>query len=510
MSQIVYRGNLSAKIFPFISDFWGQTVIVPGQDQNFQRQITSAEDPDKDRGVPQLYYCHNVMASAQGFQSVGYTQPVMGFPNETSFQKPLVLRDILNVAVFFVSTTDGRNFILPFGNPAWQLINAVPGTAGKLVTTAYVNGQSYIYFATIGCYKYDSVSDTLVPVVLVGLDVTKVLGISSAAGYMLAWTANTVLWSSTLDPTDFVPSLVTGAGGGGVEAAKGNIVACVTHQLGFIVYTTANAVAAVYSGNSRFPFNYRELVSSGGLASIDLVSGDSNSNNQYGYTTSGLQLIAMTGTQTVMPEVTDFIAGGMFEDFDDTTLTLTQTDLSAPMKKALNTISDRYLVISYGITSFTHALIYDISMKRYGKLKIPHIASFEWQLLTPEVNDTPRASLGLLQADGTVKVVDFTFDSPNSVGTMLLGKFQYVRSRTLQLEEAEFESIPVTATFKVTDQVTIDGKNISQQQTGYQMPIVGKCRDFKFSTDGMNHTLVCQGSFYMNSFKLWFHVGGRR
>lgn len=510
MSQIVYRGNLSAKIFPFISDFWGQTIIVPGQDQNFQRQITSAEDPDKDRGVPQLFYCHNVMASAQGFQSVGYTQPVMGFPNETAFQRPLVLRDSLNVAVFFVQTSDGRNFVLPFGNPSWQSINIVPGTAGKLVTTAYVNGQSYVYFANIGCYKYDSVSNTLIAVTLAGLDVTKVLGITSAAGYMLAWSNNQVLWSSTVDPTDFVPSLITGAGGGGVEAAKGNIVACITHQLGFIVYTTDNAVAAVYSGNARFPFNYKELVSSGGLASITLVSGDSNSSNQYGYTTSGLQLIAMTGTQTVMPEVTDFIAGGLFEDFDDTTLILSQTELTSPMKKALNTISDRYLVISYGINSFTHALIYDIAMKRYGKLKIPHVASFEWELLTPEVNDTPRASLGLLQADGTVKVVDFTFDSPTSQGTMLLGKYQYVRSRTLQLEAAKFESIPNTATFTVTDQITIDGKNITIQGVGYEMPRVGKLRDYRFSTDGLNHTLVCQGSFYANSFELAFHVGGRR
>lgn len=510
MSQIVYRGNLSAKIFPFISDFWGQTIIVPGQDQNFQRQITSAEDPDKDRGVPQLYYCHNVLASAQGFQSVGYTEPVMGFINEVSFQNPIVLRDTLGVAVFFVQTIDGRNFVLPFGNTSWQAINIIPGTAGKLVTTAYVDGQSYVFFANTGCYTYDSVSNTLIGVALTGLDITQVIGITASAGYILAWTANQVLWSSTIDPTDFIPSLITGAGGGGVEAAKGNITACITHQLGFIVYTTDNAVAAVYSGNSRFPFNYKELVSSGGLADIRLVSGDSSTSNQYGYTTSGLQLIAMTGTQTIMPEVTDFIAGGLFEDFDDDTLTLVQTELTSTMKKALNTISNRYLIISYGIESFTHALVYDISMKRFGKLKCPHVAVFEWQVLTPEVTETPRTSIGLLQKDGTVKVVDFTFDSPNSTGTMLLGKFQYVRSRTLQLEEAVFESIPNTAIFTVTDQITIDGKNITQSKAGYQMPVTGKIRDFRFNTDGLNHTLVCQGSFYMSSFQLYFHIGGRR
>lgn len=509
MSQIVYRGNLAAKIFPFISDFFGQSVIVAGQDQNYTRQNVSSEDPDKDIGRPQLYYCHNVMPSSQGFQSVGYTTPVMGFPLETQFQRPFTLRDTLNVAVFFVSTIDGRNFILPFGNPSWQQINTIAGTAGKIVTTAYINGQSYLYFANIGCYYWDSISNSLLPITLAGLDPTQILGITSSAGYMLAWTKNTVLWSSTISPVDFIPSLITGAGGGGVQAAQGNITTCVNHQLGFIVYTTDNSVAAVYSGNARYPFNYRELVSSGGVANINLVSGDSNSSNQYGYTTSGMQLISMTGTQTVMPEVTDFIAGALFEDFDDVALTLVQTPLTTTMKKELSTISNRYLIISYGILSFTHALVYDIVMKRYGKLKIPHIGCFEWQLLTPEVNETPRTSIGFLQQDGTIKVVDFTFNSPTSNGTMLLGRFQYVRARTMILEEAKFESVNVNDTFVVTDQISIDGKNIALSQTGYPK-ISGELRDFKFHADGINHTLVCQGGFYANSFELTFHIGGRR
>lgn len=513
MAQIVYRGNLAAKGFPFIADFFGQSVVIPGPDQNFQRQTVSSEDPDKDIGRPQCYYCHNVMPSGGGFQSIGYTNPVMGFPAEVSFTKPIVLRDILGVAVYFVSTLDGRNFVLPFGNPSWRQINSIPGTAGTLLTTAYVSGQSYLYFATIGCYKYDSASDTLISVALAGLDVTKVLGITSAAGYLLAWTKNTVNWSSTIDPTDFIPSLITGAGGGGVESAKGDITACITHQLGFIVYTTENSVASVYSGNSRFPFNYKELLGSGGLANINLVSTGSdngNSGNQYAYTTSGLQIIAMTGTQTTMPEVTDFISGKLFEDFNETTLMLVQTSLTTIMKKALTVISDRYLVISYGMSSLTHAIIYDTVMKRFGKAKIPHIACFEWKLLTPEVNETPRESIGFLQIDGSVRVVDFSYASTNSNGVMLLGKFEYVRSRTLILEQARFETVAEDASFIVTDQITIDGKTIVRTKTGYTKPILGKIRDFLFGTDGMNHTLVVQGKFYLNSFQLWFHIGGRR
>lgn len=76
-----------------------------------------------------------------------------------------------------------------------------------------------------------------------------------------------IAWSSLIDPTDFTPSLVTGAGGGAVQGAKGDIVCCVSHTIGLVIYTNQNAVAAPTSGNARYPFNFRELVASGGIAS---------------------------------------------------------------------------------------------------------------------------------------------------------------------------------------------------------------------------------------------------
>ena len=72
MAQITYRANLSAKSFPFISDNWGRTVIVPQYDNTFNRELSSQEDSDRDVGIPQAYYMHNVMPTAQGFQSVGW------------------------------------------------------------------------------------------------------------------------------------------------------------------------------------------------------------------------------------------------------------------------------------------------------------------------------------------------------------------------------------------------------------------------------------------------------
>lgn len=514
MAQVTYRGNLSAKVFPFISEYFGRTVIIPGQDQNFSRQLVSSEDLDKDRGIPQLYYCHNVMPAAEGFQSIGYKSELTD--TKTGFLDAQVLRDTFGNEVFYSHTSDGNNYILPFGGITWTLINFIAGTVGVDVSIATINGQSYIYFANVGCYMYDVGTNTLVPIVLDGLDATQVLGITSSAGYMIAWTTTTIAWSSTIahtiptDPIDFVPSLITGAGGGNVEAAKGKITLCVVHYLGFIIYTTDNAVAAVYSGNSRFPFNLREIVASGGLADASLISFDSGTGNHYAYTTSGLQLVSVSQTQTIHPEVTDFIAGKYFEDFDETTLLFLTQVLTSPMKKAINVVADRYLVISYGMTELTHALVFDFVQKRFGKLKHTHVTCFEWKQLSPEVIETPRQSIGLLKADGSISTVDFTYGSTNSSGVMVLGKYQLARTRLTQLQEVDLENVREGNTFNLYNCVSYNGKTLEPAVAGYLAESSGPYRRYNFHQTGINHSLIFVGNFYCDSLILKFNIHGRR
>lgn len=513
MAQITYRGNLSAKVFPFIMQHFGPTVIVQGQDQNFQRQLVSQEDLDKDRGIPQLLYCHNVMPSSNGFQSIGYDIAVSGGMNY--FSRIYTLRDTSGNEVFYAHTIDGGNYILNFGATTWTRVNDVVGAADVVVTTATINGQSYIYFANIGCYLYDAATNSLIEVILSGLDKADVIGITSSSGYMIAWTANSIAWSSTVehtvptDPIDFVPSLSTGAGGGNVESAKGKITLCVAHYLGFIIYTTDNAVAAVYSGNARFPFNLREIVNSGGVTDSSLVSFDSSSGNHYAYTTSGLQLVSISQTQTIFPEVTDLVAGNYFEDFNETNLQFEYTKLSTQMKKSINVISDRYLVISYGVTSLTHALVYDIAQKRFGKLKLPHVTCFEWKQVGVNT-ESPRKSLGFLQVDGTVKTVDFGYASAGSSGVMLLGKFQYIRARTMTLDEVELENIISNNNFNLYNLVTYDGKTFQAPVVGYLAGDYGVAKRYNFHQTGINHSLLAIGNFYCDSIVLKFHINGRR
>lgn len=510
MSQITYRGNLSAKGFPFLAENQGRSVIVSQYDNAFNRQVVSSEDTDKDIGIPQVYYCHNVMPHPQGFQSIAYQNLLKG--GLANFYLVFPLRDNNNNRGYLGIDLSG-NFYIFQGTGTWILKQNFPVASGNsTITTAFVSGITYIYVEGYGCFYYDFGLGTFTAVTLGGLNITgtnAIVGICPSAGYLIAWSATTVYWSSTVDPTDFVPSLITGAGAGAVEGAKGAINFCLPHLLGFIVYTLANAVAALFSGNSRFPFNFREIVASGGVSGFNLIASGADSGNHYTYTTSGFQLVSTSSSTTIYPELTDFIGGKLFEDFNDATKTFSTVALTSTMQKALNVIADRYLVISYGISSLTHALVYDLVQKRYGKLKINHVASFEYQLPNVIITEQPRQSIAFLQIDGSIQLVDFSVSNPASNGTILLGKYQFVRPRLLTLDEINLENIRVGATFALTDMYTLDGKNYL-----YATPTltqnVGLFRKYNCRITGLNHSLLFQGAWEICSNVLVFHISGKR
>jgi len=507
MSQVVYRANLSAKSFPFLSQNWGRTVIVPQYDNTFSRDLASSEDADRDIGIPQIFYCHNVMPHQQGFQSVGYTSVNAGtliLGGTARVAKDIFLvRDGAGNSIYLCYDTNGNMYKLV--GETWIFLQDMLSSD---ITFAYVSGVTYIFSSKKGCWKYDFGTGLLVSVTLTGLSIVDILGITYSAGYLIAWTLSSVAWSSTIDPTDFTPSLVTGAGGGAVESARGTIVACVAHIQGFIVYTTANAVVAAFSGNTRFPFNFREIVASGGLTSLNNVTYDANTGNHYAYTTSGLQLISTTQTQTILPEATDFISGKLFEDYDESTDTFYSTPLSATMMKRVAMISDRYLVISYGMFSLTHALVYDLTDKRWGKLRIEHVACFEYQLYSPVLIEIPRQSIAFLGKDGTIQVVDFSVNSISSNGVICLGKYQFIRQRLLQLDEIECENFIIGYNPTVLVLSALDGKNTTKS---VPVPLANNnlYRRYGCSAVGKNHSLVFRGAFSLVSLVLTFHIHGK-
>jgi hypothetical protein len=525
MAQITYRANLSSRSFPFLTDFQGRTVIVPGPDNTFNRTVASDVDLDKDAGIPTAFYMHNVIPASYGFSSVGYENIIPALsPASIVFSDAKLLRSNVLVSgngprFYFAPSALGTHYTYTLGTDSWApIITSVPYAVDAQLTYATLQGISYIFFPGTGCYKWDSVLNTLIPVDLLGLTPANITGISTYQGYLIAYDTDTVYWSSTLDidpslnEIDFVPSLSSGAGSISPEGAKGPITVILPATFGLAIYTTSNIVSAVYSGNSRYPFNFKEVVSSGGCSSTDLVTYDANTGNQYAYTTSGFQIVTATATQTVFPELTDFLAGAEFEDFDEVSLTLSKQTLTSPMTKRIVSVADRYLIISYGITTLTHAIVYDMTQRRYGKLKVDHVDCFEFEYLDPALADAPRKSIAFLKSDGSVSLVNTSVTFADSEGVIILGKFQYVRSRLLNLDAVEFQSVHAGQSAYCYSFSSMSGGTFEscRKVQGWDATENDETqRIFNFDEPGVNHSILIQGGFFLSSLVLVFHpLGG--
>jgi len=513
MADVVYRANLKAAQFPFLTELEGQTIIVKGPDQtaplgDFAKSTTDISG----QGIPQIYYCHNVMPTDNGYISTSYNEVVVqAYPPATNFEETVVLRDSTGASAILAIDESGNLYVMQAGTTIWVIPAGAPAAAtiaGKRMTVAFVSGITYIYFENVACYVYTFTTNTLAIQALAGLTAADILGIVAVRGYMIAYTGQSVFWSSTILATDFVPDLTTGSGGGQLEGARGIIITIEAVYGGMIVFTTGNAIAATSSDNVRFPFNFLEITGSGGLIDASFVSLDANSSSVYAYTTAGMQKVSLKSAEVVFPEVTDFLSGDLFEDFDESTniLSLTHTN-GIVIPKKLVVIASRYLVISYGITSLTHAIVYDLVYKQWGKLKVDHVDCYEWNRATTEV---PKNNVAFLNSGGSVKVLNSDIQNDDANGVMILGKFQYVRSRFMQLQRVAFENVNQGATFNLYDLPSLDGKNFQSAIVGYLQVNTGKFREYLFHNTALNHTILAKGGFNAVSMVLTFTVSGAR
>ena len=126
--------------------------------------------------------------------------------------------------------------------------------------------------------------------------------------YMICVSKAAVFWSSTTVPTDFAPSLVSGAGFEFPSNYKGNAKYAKEHSAGFFIYTEGNVIFASYTGNARYPWKFREVPDSGGYTLSTQASGDTNTSVQVGITNTGqLQGLTPEKIDNIAPEISDFL-----------------------------------------------------------------------------------------------------------------------------------------------------------------------------------------------------------
>lgn len=545
------RANLASAIFPFETDLAGRTVIIAGLDENYN-YLDQLGEPIKDRGIPQVYYMHNVLPTPQGYQSIGYTKNISGLAGHTDFDTIIPLDYVSpQVTRVLLAPAAGKNYVYDAAVGVWTSVS--PLAAGTvpdnvLVTYAYVNGVTYFYYSGYGCFYYDTVGKVMVAQALTGLTAVNIVGIVGQSGYMIAYdNAGNISWSSATNPVDFTPSLVTGAGGGSLQYADGRINFAVPIANGFMVYCERNTVSAQYSGNINFPWTFKEVIGSGGCFSIEDCSFMENAGSHYAWTTAGLQQLTPNAASNVFPEITNFFGGLTFEDFDELTLTFTQSFLATPLYLKISFAANRYVVFSYGVNlgTYTHALVYDTTLSRWGKFKVTHRKVFEWtapnlygavtygqfataqpkitygmlsqttyaQLLTSLAEtETPEKNLGFLQMDGTILTINQDLSEVTADGVLLLGKFQLQRNKWLQIQKVDANNIEIGNNFAAYIIATLDGQNFQPPILISQPPnlILAGPKLWRMGADvlGQNITLLFTGGFNMVSVQMDWTLGG--
>jgi len=467
MSFESFTAILNAADFPFVSNFFNRSIIIPGLDnpvrtpKDFYGNSESANFE-----LAQTYYGQNILPTTQGISSCGYRQVIAAIdPPQVDFDQAMVLRDV-DENNFLYSPARGKNYIYTANAGIWQSTNPFVGWAGNLVSRSYVNGRTFIGFEKQGVYEYNTGANTFLPVVLTGILGIDIDVIGASNNYALYASGITIGWSSLIDPTDFTPSILTGAGFAIPQDMKGVARAIIAIAGGFIIYTTKNAVAALYTNNVRAPFIFREISNAGGVQGPEQVSLEASLGFHYAWTTNGLQKISLTSAETLSAGAADFLGGRIYESFDVSTLTWTIKRLSQDLKIKLTYISGRFLVVSYGEVSasqiYTHALVYDLGLKRWGKLRIDHVDCFAYpypNLLTQVTDTPPKQSVAFLKSSGQVDLLIQDFRERNDEGVLLLGRYQFSRGKLITFQQLELEGLHQAYPPSVYLILSLDGIN---------------------------------------------------
>jgi len=511
MADYTYRANLSAKDIPVDPLLFGRSVVIKDRDNNYAPNLASKADSDKDIGIPQVLYISNCLPTDYGYYSIGLFGSLETCPGTPYIAFPI--RSATETALL-VHTTEGHLYRLKKDSESSEVPQFVyVGTYAGKITYAHVAGITYIYVSGLGCYKYDFTTKTLVSVTLAGLTPSAILGVTATGGYLLAWSADAIAWSSLVNPEDFVPSLDTGAGGGSVEGAKGAITVCVANSYGVYIFTENNCIYALLSNNARFPFNFKEIVGSSGLDSIQAVSYEGNQNAAYAFTNAGFQQITNNGAKVIWTDLYECGANSPVWN-ENTVLT------NSPIQGVNGTVqgakivcvASKYLCVSIlkkGTDYYNQCWVYDISLDRWGRIVKDHREIFEDESF----------NIGIITTDNRYLFVENPFyetthDREPDVGYIAMGKYQHSRQRHLVLLAIEPENLYPLDIYGTYPSVyvlsSLDGKSGSFVQCYRDDAISASYARYLIRSTGVNHTVLIKGHFYLNSLVLTYCPGGNR
>lgn len=581
MTVARYRIALNNARFPLVSTWQERAVSVPSIDVAARAgRYYSGEFTDFD--VPHIIYGENFVPTANGVKSVSYVRRIE--PTITDdFDQIFPLRDDQENTVLY-SPAKGQNYVYDDGAGMWSqdpiadILTAESSVVAEdsehtpltaRVTRAYVDGKTFVCYSRLGArltsdppgaatqdaslYFWDSSTESLLPVgygstlnvVNLPFDIGTIDGISSSNGYLLVWSGLTVAWAvfngTAFDYEIYSSGSITGSGSQIPEDLQGPIQAIVPMSGGFIIFTTKNAVAALYNANNfASPWIFKSISNAGGLDNYELAASEGNTGGVYAYTTGGMQRITLNNAETVFPDVSDFLGGRYVEYFNTGDLTFEEGATGGEFFVKVTYSGQRFLVISYGSYPgiYSFALVYDAALERWGKLRIPHRDCFSYSYGAEDVDVTynmlidvsyeqleedfgdpsydgmtitggaltyPRQSLAFLLETGEVKqaVLDYRAADDDSEAFVVLGRNQLTRAKLTSLHEIEVEGLREGG--RVAVWRSVNGATLDTAEEGYLREQSGTYSEWGFDMPtGKNFTVFVGGDFALTS--LIFHA----
>jgi hypothetical protein len=211
-------------------------------------------------------------------------------------------------------------------------------------------------------------------------------------------------------------------------------------------------------------------------------------------------------------------------------------------------VSTRYLVISYSVDNsgvYQYALIYDVILKRWGKLKVTHTDCFTYpypnvygDLSYAELestdyyglslnayedlaigvtsNPTSKRSMAFLGADGAVSVALLDYNKTElHDAVIILGKFQLIRARMISSQTLDVEGFYTDAGTTLPQAVptviaSLDGKNPYLRQPMVRLSSGEFSAKYAKRVTGLNIWYVFEGTMALSSYVLEVTAEGDR
>ncbi len=547
MAKVYYRGNLSSAIFPMTVSAAGRAVIMPGPDNNFDRRVDPAGE-QKDAGIPQAIYLENVMPTVSGYQSVGYLQPKLApaIPSGQSIVDVIEL-DVKIGAVFLkvpvFSLSDNITYLS--GDTAQGLVTIVGANPGgqlrTFASTAVVNDTAYMYIAgklytvTGTTPNNITLTDITATVTPSGFFTTFNIGaIAGSNNYLVGANATTVFYSSLTTPTDFVTSLISGAGSIKPNDLKGQILRLSETQNGFYILASESTILAKYTGNNRYPWKFIPVKNLSGAPSREgAFYGNVQSKGEYVLDTNNqVKFINGETAEDIGPEVSEFLANGTIQQFFISSLNSFTNGRSVTRFARIHVLSDRYIMVSMdnpnSDTSYNGVIVYDIALKRYGKLAINHKYIYDATAVRANAGGgNIRKTVGFLDTSNRVFLLEFgpygaaadytDYNILTQQSVLVLGKFQYARSRWIKLHEIVIEGVRSLSLFPSAQNFNCA---LLSSRDGYTF--VGNPPDlisnytaqnlitYPAHSTVQNFALALKGSFDLSTIQLTFSPAGER